>query len=218
MWEQIKAIIFDFDYTLGDSSPAVIDCVNYALGQLGLPQPSAELVCETIGLSLGNTFQALAESESIEQRESFIRLFMERADQIMVERTAILPATPQAMRRLRESGRRLGIVSTKYRHRIESVLAREGLLEAFDHIVGGEDVAEHKPDPRGLFMAMEALGALPAETLYVGDSVTDAEAARRAGVVFVAVLSGVTPIEAFDRYEPAAVLSSVAELPELLAG
>ncbi|HHX63747.1 MAG TPA: HAD-IA family hydrolase, partial [Chloroflexi bacterium] len=205
---QIQTIVFDFDYTLADSSPAVIDCVNYALDKLGLPGASVEQVCATIGLSLENTFHALTEAGSEEQCREFIRLFVQRADEIMVERTTMLPDTQQAVQLLRQSGRTLGIVSTKFRRRIEAVLRREGLLDLFAVIIGGEDVPEHKPNPRGLRMAVEALGADDASTLYVGDSLTDAETARRADLPFVAVLSGVTPARDFERYGPVAVLNN----------
>ena len=50
-----QAIIFDFDYTLADSSRGVIDCIKYALHALGLPSVSDKLACQTIGLSLGDT-------------------------------------------------------------------------------------------------------------------------------------------------------------------
>ena len=93
-----------------------------------------------------------------------------------------------------------------------------GLLvrEAFDVIVGGEDVSRHKPDPEGLLAAIGRLGGSPSNTLYVGDSVTDAEAARRAGVPFVAVLNGVTPREAFEDYPVEGVLENLRELVEHL--
>ena len=85
----------------------------------------------------------------------------------------------------------------------------------FDVVVGGEDVAMHKPDPSGLLAAVECLGSAPTSALYVGDSVTDAETAKRAGVPFVAVLSGVTPREVFEDYSMYRVLESLSELPGL---
>ena len=146
--------------------------------------------------------------------EAFARLFVERADRVMADKTGLLPGVRETVARLRGRGLALGIVSTKYRYRIEGILRREGLLAPFAAIVGGEDVTAHKPDPEGLRLAMERLGAGPEETLYVGDSVTDAEAARRAGVSFVAVLSGTTPREAFLGYPVCAMIQSLTNLPE----
>ena len=124
-----------------------------------------------------------------------------------------VPATIAALRVL---GFPLGIVSTKFRYRIEAILEREGLHDAFGVIVGGEDVAEHKPDPTGLLRAIERLGGVPESTLYVGDSVTDAETAKRASVPFVAVLSGVTSREAFFGYPTYGILESLSELTDVI--
>ena len=67
-------------------------------------------------------------------------------------------------------------------------------------------------------MALERLGCDETELLYVGDSATDAEAAQRAGVPFVAVLSGVTPSEILRRYPQRAILDDVSCLPHWLEG
>jgi phosphoglycolate phosphatase len=130
----------------------------------------------------------------------------------MADKTVLLPGVRATVARLRARGLVLGIVSTKYRRRIEAILRREGLLAPFAAIVGGEDVAAHKPDPQSLNLAMARLRVTPDRALYVGDSVTDAEAARRAGLSFAAVLSGTTPREAFGVYDASAVCRGLKEL------
>jgi phosphoglycolate phosphatase len=128
----------------------------------------------------------------------------------------LYPSVSATIRRLKERQIALGIVSTKYRYRIESVLKREDLLACFDAIIGGEDVSRHKPDPEGLCLALDRLVSSRGDTLYVGDSIVDAETARRAGVRFVAVLSGVTSREAYREYDTWRVLEHIGELPEVL--
>ena len=172
---------------------------------------SDEAACRTIGLSLGDTLLRLAGPEQTNLRETFARLFVQRADRVMSDKTVLFEGVPETMRVLEDKGMVLGIVSTKFRYRIETVLEREKVLDSFDVIVGGEDVVHHKPDPESLELAMKKLG-LRENVLYVGDSVTDAEAARRAFVPFVAVLSGVTPGDAFEGYELCAVVRNVSEL------
>jgi phosphoglycolate phosphatase len=141
---------------------------------------------------------------------------VQRADQVMSNLTVLYETVPATVEALRQRGLRLGIVSTKYRRRIHEVLKREALMHGFDVVIGGEDVKEHKPHPQGLFEAMERLECSPASMLYVGDSLVDAEVAKRAGVPLVVVLSGVTPLEHFDNYEPVAVLDNISQLPEHL--
>jgi phosphoglycolate phosphatase len=208
----VRAILFDFDYTLADSSQGAIDCIGYALRTLGLPPVSDAAACRTIGLSLAETLVALAglQSEAVSKR--FARLFVERADQVMADKTVLFSTVPGTVERLKERGVVLGIVSTKYRRRIEGILERERLLDSFAVIVGGEDVSQHKPDPESLLLALEQLAVSPGEALYVGDSVIDAQAAGRAGVPFVAVLSGTTSKEAFGDCEVYEILADLRGL------
>jgi phosphoglycolate phosphatase len=141
---------------------------------------------------------------------------VERANEVMTDQTSVFEEVPEVIRRLKDEGVTLGIVSTKFRRRIEETLGRVDLLEPFDVIVGGEDVSRHKPDPEGLLAAIERLGGSPSGSLYVGDSVTDAETARRAGVPFAAVLNGVTPREAFKDYPAYRILDNLGELIDQL--
>ena len=212
----IKSVIFDFDYTLADSSDGVIECVGYALGRLGLPAASDDAIRRTIGLSLPRTLTALVGDEHAGHGEEFMRLFIERADDVLHDLIEVFEFVPPMVDVLLKSGITLGIVSSKFRRRIERVLLRDGLDGRFTVIVGGEDVEELKPDPSGILRAIKTLGAPSERCLYVGDSVTDAETARRAAVPFVAVLSGVTERDAFAEYEPSIVLGSAEELPGAL--
>lgn len=208
-------IIFDFDYTLADSSRGVLSCNNYALSRLGFPETTYEASCQTIGLSLWETYAALT-GEPAEEGEHFIHLFIEQAEKVMADMTYLFEYTPATIRMLKGQGFRLGIVSTKFRYRIETILKREELLEPFDVIVGGEDVAAHKPDPESLLLAMNKIGATPENVVYVGDSIVDAKTAENVGIPFIAVLSGVTPLSAFDGYPRMQILKSLRDLPVLI--
>ena len=214
--KNLQAVIFDFDYTLADSSHGAIECINFALAEMGLDQVSAETACRTIGLSLHETFLTLGQHHDPLRCEEFHQLFVRRAEKVMAKLTTLYESVPATIEALRERGLRLGIVSTKYRRRINEVLEREDLLHGFEVVIGGEDVSKHKPHPQGLLEAIEKLECSPASVLYVGDSVVDAELAKRAGVSLLVVLSGTTSREHFDTYEPIAVLENVSELPGFL--
>ena len=208
----IKSVIFDFDYTLADSSEGVIECANYALRRLGLPEAENDAIRRTIGLSLPHTLTALAGEEHAKLGEEFMQIFLDMAEKMMPDATALLDFVPSLVDNLLGHGITLGIVSSGRRWRISRVLRREGLDGQFKVIVGVEDVETPKPDPSGLLRAVDALDTPKKHCIYVGDSVTDAETARRAGVPFMAVLSGVTEREAFADYDSAGVLGSAAEL------
>ena len=214
--KKLDAVIFDFDYTLADSSPGVIECINFALTEMGHDEVEAEVACRTIGLSLNETFLALSKDHEPHRCDEFYGLFIKRAEEVMANLTVLYESVPATVEALQQRGLRLGIVSTKYRRRIHQVLEREALMDGFDVVIGGEDVKQHKPHPQGLFEAMEKLECSPASVVYVGDSVVDAELAKRAGVPLIVVLSGVTPRSDFDDYSPLATLESIGELPQFL--
>ena len=206
--QEPQGILFDFDYTLVDSSRGVIECIRYALEQLGFPLVSDERACQTIGLSLIDTFHNLTGERK--GGRDFARLFVARAEQAMNEGTVLYPTVPTTVAALQQRGITLGIVSNKYRQRIEDLLRREGLLDAFAVIVGETDVSHHKPDPEGLLSATASLGIQRA--LYVGDSLTDAQTARNACLPFVATLTGTTPQAAFSGLPVAYYIRDLSEL------
>jgi phosphoglycolate phosphatase len=209
----VRAVLFDFDYTLADSSSGIVRCINHALAGLGLPTTSPAVAKQTIGLSLADTLTFLMGKRSAEQNERFAQLFLEMSERIMVAETVLLPGTLSTVNQLRNRGFPLGVVSTKYRRRIEAVLVREGLRAAFRVLIGGDDVGQLKPAPEGLLLAASRLGLAPAYCLYVGDSPTDAEAAYRAGMPFIATLSGVTSPEVLAAHQPLALIPDVGALP-----
>jgi HAD superfamily hydrolase (TIGR01549 family) len=120
----------------------------------------------------------------------------------MTVHTHLFPETKEVLETLKERGNQVGIISTKYRYRIEECVSQHFAKGFFDVIIGGEDVTASKPDPQGILAALNRLECERNEVLYVGDSTVDAETAERAGVDFVGVLNGVTTrseLEAFPH-------------------
>ena len=211
----VQAIIFDFDYTLADSSEGVIECINFALDRLGLPLAADAEIRKTIGLSLPDALVMLVEQEYVRYTDEFTRLFLERADEVMTDMTELFDTVPETVAALQNFGIQLGIVTLKYRYRVEWVLKREQLTDAFEVIIGFEDVSKQKPNPSGLLTAVERLECVRQNCFYVGDSVTDAKTAQQANIDFIAVLSGVTPQAAFEDYDVYTVLKDVSGLLNL---
>ena len=204
-----RAVLFDFDFTLADSSGPSIECVNYGLRALGLPEASTVDVMRWMGSTLTEILVALAGQEQRPRAQEFTRAFERRADEVMVRDTVLFSDVPDCIDGLKLLGCRLGIISTKYRYRIEATLERERMLSHFDVIIGGEDVDHYKPAPDGLLRALDGLGVRPDDAVYLGDSVPDAEAAEAASVPFVAVLSGAASREEFAGYPRLAILPRV---------
>jgi phosphoglycolate phosphatase len=184
---------------------------------MGLPAPDDAAVVRSIGTPLRLVVPAMYRVTP-EVAEAYIAIYQKRADQVMTDLTVMLDGAAGAIHALHDAGYALAIVSQKLRYRLEEVLLREGLLDAFAAVLGDGDVPEFKPDPRGLLLAIQRVGSTPERSVYVGDTPIDAETARRAGVAFIAVLTGPSPQDESGAYQPLAVLPSVRELPAFLAG
>ena len=194
---QYRAICFDFDYTLGDSTDSIVAGFQYGFAKLGHPIPDRETVRGTIGYLLEDAYTLLTGDEDGDRRAQFRAYFLEVAKPRQREETTLFPGAAELLRELHSRGVRLGIVSTKSGDTIAYIMDRYGLGDCLEVILGSYDVTRHKPHPEGLLTAMERMGVPPEAFLYCGDTVLDAEAAQRAGVDFMAVLNGTTPAEDF---------------------
>jgi phosphoglycolate phosphatase len=211
----VRAVLFDFDFTLGDSADAIVHCSRAAFADMGLEPAEPRAIRRTIGLTLHDSFRVLTGDE--ERGDEYTRCYVGHADQVMTAMTTVYPPAATVLATMRSRGVATAIVSTKYRYRIESILAHVGLTGAVDFIVGGEDVSRHKPDPEGLRRALDGLSIDGASALYVGDHPVDGHAAARAGIRFVRVLTGEDfGDEPWAGIEPLATVAHVGELPLVL--
>jgi phosphoglycolate phosphatase len=216
MNKKYNAVIFDFDYTLADSSTGIIECVNFALAQLGHPCADELEIKKTIGWSLAEIFKRLTNIQDPLQQDLFKKLFIEKADLVMAPKTIIFEEVPKVINVLRENKVKTAIVSTKFRYRIAQSLENYGLTDLFEVVIGGEDVERMKPHPESLILASKQLNVDVKKCLYVGDSVVDAEAAQAAGMDFCPVLSGTTRAESFEKFKKVHVLVNLNSLIRFL--
>jgi phosphoglycolate phosphatase len=214
--ETPRAVVFDFDLTLADSSAGFEASHTYAAERLGLTPPTLDAIRRSIGTPPHLAVPMLYGAAVDGRLDEYLEVYQARADEVMEPLTRILPGTRDTLQRVGEAGIPFAIVSQKLRYRVEDVLRREGLLDAFACVLGGEDVPAFKPDPSGILLAVERLGARPKDALYVGDTTIDAQAAANAHVRFVAVLTGPTTREDFAPYATTAILDSIAGFPELV--
>lgn len=212
----LQAVIFDFDYTLADSSAGIVDCIRTSQAQMGMPPSAPEEIYPTIGLSVPDILATLNGEDQRPRAEEFARRFQARADEVMADNTAFYDGVPGVLEEIAGRGLRSAIASTKFRYRIEEILRRDDLADLVAVVIGAEDVSAHKPDPACLQAVLGQLDVPPGDAVYVGDSLPDAGAAQRAGIDFVAVLTGTTTTEQFAPFHPVAVLDSVTDLSDWL--
>ena len=213
-----QTVLFDVDYTLGDSTGPIVAAATAAAMDMGWPAPDREAVRLTIGYTLEDGYSLLTGDRDEEHRREFFRRFQEHARPIMEKDTLLCPGAGALLEWLHGQKVSLGIVSTKGSDVLRAIFRRHGLLELLGVVVGGRDVSAPKPDPEGLNFALAKLGAERGRTLFCGDTVIDAETARRAGVEFCAVLNGTTPAQAFEDYPHVHIAPDLNELHTWLEG
>jgi len=207
-----KGIIFDFDYTLGDSTKGIVLSVNYGLEYLGFGKAELNDIRKTIGLTLKDTYLTLTNDDNQENAAIFVKKFIEKADAVMVEDTKMLPYVEDMLKKIKALDIKTGIVTTKLHYRIDRILDKFNIAEDIDIIIGADDVKVEKPDPEGLNTMISMMKLQKEEVLYVGDSIIDAEAAKRATVDFVAITTGTTSKEDFENYPCVGIISDMSKL------
>lgn len=204
--------LFDFDYTLADSSRGIVTCFKIVLDRHGYTDVTEEAIKRTIGKTLEDSFSILTGVTEAEQLVAFRKEYSTEAETYMNINTFLFPDTLSTLTELKKRGARIGIISTKYRFRILSFLKDYFPEDWLDIIIGGEDVKHPKPHPEGVLLAIERLQENPSHILYIGDSTVDAETAQAAGVDFVGVTNGMTTVEELQAYPNRKIISSLSDL------
>lgn len=149
--------LFDFDYTLADSSRGIVTCFRNVLNKHGYTNVTDEDIKRTIGKTLEESFSILTGVTDEEQLAGFKSEYRKEADTHMTINTVLFLETKSVLLALKDAGAFIGIISTKYRYRIKEMLDQHFPGSFFNIIVGGEDVQTAKPSPEGLLLAIKQL-------------------------------------------------------------
>lgn len=207
-----KAAIFDMDGTILDTLADLCASVNASLRREGFPERTTEEVRAFVGNGavrlIERAVPAGTDAATTRRVLDFYRPYYEAHAQI---RTKPYSGVPEALDALRAAGVKLAVVSNKPDGATRKLAARY-FPGVFDAVIGARDGTAVKPAPDLLFEAMDALGAEPGETVYVGDSDVDIATAKNAGTDVLSVAWGFRT-EAFLREHGAArIVRDTAEL------
>jgi pyrophosphatase PpaX len=182
-----KAVLFDLDGTISDSVPIILDSYDHAARTVLGKAADREQHRHWIGRPLVETFSNLYPGADIAQ-------LVDVYDKFNLERTKshmrAFDGMADVLRVLGEGGCKLGVVTAKRIHAAQLTLEVTGLAGLIPIAASASDTDEHKPSPAPLLAGAEFLGVPPAETAYVGDAITDMQAAQAAGMLAVAVTWG----------------------------
>jgi phosphoglycolate phosphatase len=200
--------LFDIDGTLLDSAQDICGAIQQVLETTPREPVTFEFLKGYIGLHLLDLFQDLFPGYTPEQYDELIRQYRSCYPARGHKMTRIYPGVEEGLAAL---GGRKSTATTKGSPTTKLILEQFGLIQHFEH-VQGTDGFPCKPAPDVIFTALKALGASPADCLFVGDSPADMEAGRRAGVKTCAVRYGYGKSEELARFTPDYWIDDLREL------
>ena len=217
------AVVFDLDGTLVDSVPDLHPAVNRLLAEEGLPPVSRDAVAAMVGEGAGRLVQRAFAAVDVQLSDAAAHRYTDRFRDLYLKapctHTTLMPHAGTALERLARRGVKLGLCTNKPVAHTRVILERLELAGYFGAVVGGDSLAVRKPDPAPLLATLAPLGAAPSRSVFVGDSVTDRDTARAAGVRAVLVEGGYTdvPVRALAADAHAASLDELDALLETWA-
>jgi len=175
----VRAVLFDLDGTLIDTARDLADCGNAMRARHGLAPLREATLRGFIGKGLANFIAKALEGEAVDLGEA-TRFFEERYFETCAVHSRPYPGAIAGLDLLRAEGIALGVVTNKAGRFTEAILERTGVRARFGVVVSGDTLERKKPHPEPVLHAARALGVGIAETLFIGDSANDVEAARAA--------------------------------------
>jgi len=213
--QDVKAVLFDLDGTLVDSSEAIMNAVEKVLESRGLICNRAK-VARMIGLPLEDIFSVLVPSLSKEEIWQLVHEYRKYYIAHHLENTTINPLAQMILRKLKAKGFKLGIITTKYREPVIGVLSYFGISELFDTVVTGYEVIRHKPAPDIVLEAAKRLKVNPKQCVIVGDSPLDVQAGKQAGSFTIAVVSSARTRRHMEGAKPTIVIEKLEKILNIL--
>ncbi len=219
----MATVVFDLDGTLADTSGDLIAAANAVFRADGLGDlldPAGDALTAFAGgramlrLGYGRIGRADVESRIDEHYARFLGHYAAMID----VHTRLYPGAMDAVDALTQAGYRVAVCTNKPEALARVLLARLGVLETFGALVGADTLPVRKPDPAPFRASVERAGGDPAHALLVGDTVTDRDTARAAGVPCILVSFGPLGPDGAAALSPTALLADYAALPALVSG
>lgn len=191
-------IVFDLDGTLADTAPDLTAALNHALGELGRPAIPPEEVRHMVGHGARALLrQGLAATGEADEAlvDAGLPIFLAYYEAHIADGTTPFAGVEAALEALEARGVRLAICTNKLEGLARQLVEALGWTGRFPTIVGGDTLPQRKPDPAPVYAAIERAGG--GRAAFVGDSISDTDAARAAGVPCVALTFGFSdrPVE-----------------------
>ncbi|TMV07979.1 HAD family hydrolase [Ruegeria sediminis] len=215
----MRTVIFDLDGTLADTSGDLLAAANHCFRQMGhgdvlVHGQDANIALRGGRMMLTHGLERVGAYRA-DTVDEFYPVLLAAYAEAIDHHTAFYPGAMEAVEALKAAGYGVGICTNKPEALADLLLTRLGVREVFASLVGADTLPVRKPDPEPLREAARRAGGDPARCVLVGDSDTDRNTARAAGVPSVLVTFGPSGAD-MAALEPEALLHHFDDLPGLV--
>jgi phosphoglycolate phosphatase len=217
----MRTVVFDLDGTLADTSGDLVAAANTCFRGMGAGDQLCAARDAGVALRGGRAMlrlgmERIGRGQDEAEIDRQYPLLLEAYARAIDTHTRLYPGAMEAVGILRGAGYRVAICTNKPEALARLLLNRLGVLEAFHALTGADTLAVRKPDPEHLNETVRRAGGDPGRALLVGDSDTDRETARAAGMPSVLVGFGPSGAD-MAALEPDAIIGHYDELPNVVA-
>ena len=213
----MKAILFDLDGTLIDSSEGITRSAQYALAHYGIDEPDLKKIYFFIGPPLMNTFMNHY-GFSKEKATEAVAVYRERYQDTGIFECSLYPGVKECIEELKKRGYMIGMASSKPEVSCKRILEHFGILELFDDVVGATFDGKIDTKEEVLNEVMRRWSDIPREEMcLIGDTMFDIEGANQVGVPSIAVSFGFGNVDEMLKAGAKTVVDDLRKLPDVIA-
>ncbi len=207
--KQIFTILFDLDGTLVDTAPDLMRAHNHVMSKFGYPTKSTEEIRNLVGQGasamLGRSIwgQAKKEFGKVQDekiKKEMVKEFVEYYGKNILNESKLIDGVKDFLIWSKEKKISMGVCTNKQEHLAIDLLKKIGIYDFFEYVAGHNTFNYCKPDPRHLTSVVEILDGNLKKTLMIGDSETDANAAKAAGIPVILLEDGYTEKNTTEIY------------------
>jgi len=207
--KQKFTILFDLDGTLVDTAPDLMSAHNHVMKKYGYPTKSTEdirnLVGKGAGALIGRSIwgQAKKEFGKIEDekiKNKMVTEFIDFYAKNIVKESKLVNGVKEFLKWCKNQNISMAVCTNKQEHLSNDLLKKIGIYDYFEYVAGSDTFDYCKPDPRHLTSVIEILDGDIKKTLMIGDSETDANAAKAAEIPVILLENGYTEKNSDEIY------------------
>ena len=199
--KQKFTILFDLDGTLVDTAPDLMHAHNHVMRKFGYPTKSTEQIRNLVGKGAGAMIgrsiwgQAKKEFSKVNDeniKKKMVNEFVEFYGKNIINESTLINGVREFLKWCKKENISMAVCTNKQEYLSNDLLRKIGIYDYFEYVAGSDTFDYCKPDPRHLTSVVEILDGDLKKTIMIGDSETDANAAKAAEIPIILLEDGYT--------------------------